>query len=633
LNRLSSKEGHFVDNEGKTYLFRGVNLSGSSKVPYLPDGNTALDQTLSFQNHKNVTFIGRPFPLVDAKDHFIRLKKWGINLLRLLTPWEAIEHGGPGVYDEHYIEYIGKIVELAKDFGIYVFIDPHQDVWSRFTGGDGAPGWTLEEVGMEVIKIPQGDFSVLQFVQGKNYKQMSWPLNYAKYPTATMFSLFFGGNVFAPSKKINGIPVQEYLQEKYISAICKLAQRLAGLENVIGYDTLNEPSPGWIGNSNLNHYYWPAGGITIASTPFNEMCISEGLSVKVGKKFIIGYYKIPMGTVVLNPKGIRLWKNGLNCVWREHEVWDYDSNGAPVLLKPKYFSKHNNREIHFYTDFMKPFIKKFKTEIQKIQKKHFIFIESDPAKLELEWDEPIKKGEGGMVNATHWYDGMLLFSKRYIPWIGFHSFSTKAIFGKKKLEAMYLDCIASIQYMSREKLQNSPTVIGETGIPMDMEKKVGYRNNDYSKHELALDKIYTSIEKSFVNVTLWNYTSDNTHEYGDNWNGEDLSIYSLDTDKEHNQDGGRAVRAFSRPYPIWTIGKPLTLTFDLKKSLFKYTFEMPNNKKPKCAIFIPQVHYENGIDVIVSSGKFEYKEDEYTLFYYGDPNEKLFGITISPKQK
>ncbi|MCB1143838.1 MAG: cellulase family glycosylhydrolase [Leptospiraceae bacterium] len=633
MNRLISHNGHFAEKDGKIVLLRGVNLSGSSKLPYKPDGNTALDQTQSFQDHRNVSFVGRPFPLEEADVHFSRMKKWGINLLRLLTPWEAVEHSGPGIYDEEYIEYIGRIVEMADKYGMYVFLDPHQDVWSRFTGGDGAPGWTLEATGMDVIKIPQGDFAVLQHVQGERYKQMSWPLNYAKYPTATMFTLFFGGNVYAPRKMIGDESIQDYLQSHYIAAMCKLAVRVSKLKNVIGFDSLNEPSAGWIGVKNLKEYYWPAGGVTNASSPFHEMRMSEGLPVKVPRKFIIGYYKIPLGSVLMNPRGIRLWKKGQNCVWREHGVWDYDPNGAPMLLKPDYFSHKNNSNINFFDDFMSPFLHKFKVEIQKVQKQFFIFLESDPNKLELEWKETPKKGYSGVVNATHWYDGMLLFSKRYIPWLGFHSFSTKAIIGKKKIEAMYLDCIAGIQYMAKEKMHNAPTVIGETGIPMDLEKKLGYRTNDYSKHDITLNRIYQALEKTFVNVTLWNYTSDNTHKYGDNWNGEDLSIYSRDTDPSYDPDGGRGVRAFSRPYPKWTMGYPINLSFDMNKSLFKFTFESLPEKKPGCAIYIPPIHYGKGFDVVLSSGRYEYREKEYLLIYHGDTDTKIHGITITPKSE
>ncbi len=128
----------FKDEFGRTLMLRGVNLGGSSKVPYQPDGATYL--TADFYNHRDISFIGRPFPLSEADEHFSRLKSWGFNFLRFLVTWEAIEHAGPGIYDRDFLEYIRAIVEKANQYDINMFIDPHQDVWSRFSGGDGAPG-------------------------------------------------------------------------------------------------------------------------------------------------------------------------------------------------------------------------------------------------------------------------------------------------------------------------------------------------------------------------------------------------------------------------------------------------------------------------------------------------------------
>ena len=96
--------------------------------------------------------MGRPFPLQEADEHLDRLRAWGLTFLRLLVPWEAVEHAGPGQYDEEYLAYLRAVVERAGHYGIDVFIDPHQDVWSRWTGGDGAPGWTLEAVGFDLCK-------------------------------------------------------------------------------------------------------------------------------------------------------------------------------------------------------------------------------------------------------------------------------------------------------------------------------------------------------------------------------------------------------------------------------------------------------------------------------------------------
>ncbi|MFX0048795.1 MAG: cellulase family glycosylhydrolase, partial [Candidatus Hermodarchaeota archaeon] len=144
---LGIKNGQFIDDKGRIVLLRGVNLGGSSKVPLTPNGATHIKT--NFIDHRDVSFVGRPFPIKEADEHFSRLKHWGFNSIRFLVTWEAIEHRGPKMYDKEYLDYLEEILKLAEENEFYIFIDPHQDVWSRITGGDGAPGWTFEKVGLD----------------------------------------------------------------------------------------------------------------------------------------------------------------------------------------------------------------------------------------------------------------------------------------------------------------------------------------------------------------------------------------------------------------------------------------------------------------------------------------------------
>ena len=57
------------------------------------------------------------------------------------------------------------------------------------------------------------------------------------------------------------------------------------------------------------------------------------------------------------------------------------------------------------------------------------------------------------------------------------------------------------------------------------------------------------MEANLVSCTLWNYTADNSNGRGDQWNGEDLSLFSRDQQKDAADinSGGRALAAGTRP--------------------------------------------------------------------------------------
>ena len=216
-------DGTWLKDEcGRTLILRGVNLGGSTKIPAGPNGPSHIRE--GFFDLEDVTYIGKPFPLEAADEHFSRLNEWGLTFIRLLVTWEGIEHDGPGQYDEEYLDYIRAIVEKAGEYGINVFIDPHQDAWSRWTGGDGAPAWVLEKIGFDITKLHETGAAVSHQLYEGDYPHMMWPTNHTKLGAATIYTLFFAGNAFAPNTEVDGMPVQEYLQMHYFDAIKQVAE-------------------------------------------------------------------------------------------------------------------------------------------------------------------------------------------------------------------------------------------------------------------------------------------------------------------------------------------------------------------------------------------------------------------------
>ena len=114
------------------------------------------------------------------------------------------------------------VVRKCAEHGISLFIDPHQDVWSRWTGGDGAPAWTLQQVGFNLTALSLSGAAVTHQEAGEEYPQMVWPTNSNRLAAATMFTLFFAGDEFAPSCRVQGVRVQQYLQSHFLNAMAAL---------------------------------------------------------------------------------------------------------------------------------------------------------------------------------------------------------------------------------------------------------------------------------------------------------------------------------------------------------------------------------------------------------------------------
>jgi hypothetical protein len=131
---LTVQNGGYVDGYGRQVVLRGFNVSGESK---LAENN------------------GLPFASVaDAQKSAAAMRNLtGADSVRFLITWASIEPQ-PGQIDYTYLNDVVAQMQAFLDQGIYVFVDFHQDLYSRYIfnsgswyTGDGAPDWVIADGG------------------------------------------------------------------------------------------------------------------------------------------------------------------------------------------------------------------------------------------------------------------------------------------------------------------------------------------------------------------------------------------------------------------------------------------------------------------------------------------------------
>lgn len=192
------RDGEIYDSEGRIACFRGVNVAGNAKLA--PDH-------LPFQPGETVWWD--------------LLSGWGFNMVRFCVFWEGVEPE-KGVIDHAYLDSVERLLEEAAERGIYIIVDMHQDIFSRWLGGDGAPGWAVEAAGVD----PDNN-------NGFGGPLWSW------------------SNVFSSDLRscITNFWQSDELKEHYRNVLVEVAKRVADNRYVLGYDIMNEPGAGNMDNA------------------------------------------------------------------------------------------------------------------------------------------------------------------------------------------------------------------------------------------------------------------------------------------------------------------------------------------------------------------------------------------------
>jgi endoglycosylceramidase len=203
---------------------------------------------------------------------FAQMRALGFNVVRLVLNWSQLEPA-PGTYSATYLNRVAQVVGWARQQGIYVILDMHQDQYSRYIvpaakatvpagctpsgGSDGAPGWAVQadgKVGCALYGIDE--------------------LNPAE--SAAFANFWRDSAVSAPQGQAPGTGLQDH----YIGGLAALADRFEHDPAVLGYELMNEPQPGATGGV-------PAGNGYQASSedlyPFYTRAVEALTGVRDGR--------------------------------------------------------------------------------------------------------------------------------------------------------------------------------------------------------------------------------------------------------------------------------------------------------------------------------------------------------------
>ncbi|KAI0062108.1 glycoside hydrolase [Artomyces pyxidatus] len=489
------------------------------------------------------------------------------------------------------MDYTIRVLRKCKEYGFKVYMDPHQDIWSRFCGGSGAPYWTLPACGMNPrhfnatqAAILHNEYPLAHEPDPASVPAMMWSTNYGRLATQTLFTLFFAGRDFAPKCIIDGQNIQDYLQSHYIEAYGKLADRIRDAGDllddcIIGWDSMNEPSEGFVGYPDLaalpdHQTSTLKKGPT--PSPLQSLRLGMGQPQTVESWSFTTFGPRRDGYVTIDPKGLTIWMDpqtepdGVHPrygwtrdpgwrlgedIWALHEVWDIETG---YMMRPDYFKylpipmedSEGPTEVSFISDYWRPHWQAWARRIRQSHPEAIHFVAPPVFAPPPPLDETDLGGR--CCYSTHYYDGLTLVTRH---WNWFNADALGLLRGKyrsnvqalKVGEAAIRRSLQAQLGMLKEDaviLGSYPTMVGEIGIPYDMDGRRAYgwtdngkHRGDYSRQQRALDASLNATDgPNTLSYTLWTYCPDNVHTWGDGWNMEDLSLWSADDLRPRGHD-------------------------------------------------------------------------------------------------
>lgn len=195
--RLYADGTRLRDEHGRHRVFHGINL--------VEKGGKA----------RSGTFVDRGFRGSWTRADIEALAARGFTLIRLGVIWAAVEPE-PGQYDQQYLDWVSDQLDLIHEAGMWAILDSHQDLYSQ-SFSDGAPAWAT---------LTEHEFAAADL----------WSDAYLTSPAVHEALDNFWANAEGPG----GVG----LQDRFAAMWAHVAERFRGHAALVGYDLLNEPTPG-----------------------------------------------------------------------------------------------------------------------------------------------------------------------------------------------------------------------------------------------------------------------------------------------------------------------------------------------------------------------------------------------------
>ena len=213
----SGQRPYIADEQGRLVILRGA--TPAALVDYGPNSVLPPIDPSEYDQDRCPSSVDWPTYPPLCRSDLRRMAALGFNSIRLPLSWSLLEPER-GRFNETYLERVSQIVGWARNQGMYVIVDMHQNAFSHFIPkgdgvnlryNDGAPRWATFTDGFPSFAI-------------KNQREV----NPAVFEATTNFWYDRDG-----------------IQDEYIAAVAQIARRFKDDSTVAGYGIYNEAWFGW----------------------------------------------------------------------------------------------------------------------------------------------------------------------------------------------------------------------------------------------------------------------------------------------------------------------------------------------------------------------------------------------------